>query len=308
MDPCPKTKVVPTEGLEYLFSLTEDYYNPTYGLAEENNNIKHPNAYVSKDECITPFCTRVQEIDHPIEQVHGNPSMPVQTRRQLPQNTEIVMNFISSPGLKNKKDEDQTVIRNKARLVAKGYAQEEGIDFEESFAPVARLEAVRIFVAHAAHKRGFTVASAEGFVDPDHTRKCLPSNESFDMIKASPIAWYDDYQLPEVQRPFTQDADHADALILEKHFWRIHFMEISLTEYQLADMFTKALLEDRCKYLVRRIGYILTASRFSIMRNACHRKDSCPDNVLYSHHIGEEISCQLWYASVEIPREMFDRD
>ncbi|GKG38608.1 retrovirus-related pol polyprotein from transposon TNT 1-94, partial [Tanacetum coccineum] len=42
---------------------------------------------------------------------------------------------------KNKKDEDQTVIRNKARLVAKGYAQEEGIDFEESFAPVARLEA-----------------------------------------------------------------------------------------------------------------------------------------------------------------------
>nr|GFD32927.1 Gag-Pol polyprotein [Tanacetum cinerariifolium] len=35
-------------------------------------------------------------------------------------------------------DEDQTVIRNKARLVAKGYAQEEGIDFEESFAPVAR--------------------------------------------------------------------------------------------------------------------------------------------------------------------------
>ncbi|GKB00679.1 retrovirus-related pol polyprotein from transposon TNT 1-94 [Tanacetum coccineum] len=53
---------------------------------------------------------------------------------------------------KNKKDEDQTVIRNKARLVAKGYAQEEGIDFEESFASVARLEAVRIFVAHAAHK------------------------------------------------------------------------------------------------------------------------------------------------------------
>ncbi|GJZ85706.1 retrovirus-related pol polyprotein from transposon TNT 1-94 [Tanacetum coccineum] len=53
---------------------------------------------------------------------------------------------------KNKKDEDQIVIRNKARLVAKGYAQEEGIDFEESFAPVARLEAVRIFDACAAHK------------------------------------------------------------------------------------------------------------------------------------------------------------
>nr|GFB19299.1 hypothetical protein [Tanacetum cinerariifolium] len=54
--------------------------------------------------------------------------------------------------LKNKKDEDQTVIRNKARLVAKGYAQEEGIDFEESFVLVARLEAVRIFIAYVAHK------------------------------------------------------------------------------------------------------------------------------------------------------------
>ncbi|GJR28612.1 retrovirus-related pol polyprotein from transposon TNT 1-94 [Tanacetum coccineum] len=91
---------------------------------------------------------------------------------------------------KNKKDEDQTVIRNKARLVAKGYAQEEGVDFEESFAPVARLEAVRIFVAHAAHKsfpiyqmdvktaflngplkEEVYVAQPEGFVDPDHPEK-----------------------------------------------------------------------------------------------------------------------------------------
>ena len=53
---------------------------------------------------------------------------------------------------KNKRDEENTVIRNKARLVAKGYGQKEGIDFEESFAPVARLEAVRLFIAYDAHK------------------------------------------------------------------------------------------------------------------------------------------------------------
>nr|GEX89110.1 retrovirus-related Pol polyprotein from transposon TNT 1-94 [Tanacetum cinerariifolium] len=57
---------------------------------------------------------------------------------------------------KNKHDEENTVIRNKFRLVAKGYAQKEGVDFEESFAPVSRLEAVQLFIAYAAHK-SFTV-------------------------------------------------------------------------------------------------------------------------------------------------------
>ncbi|GJS74151.1 retrovirus-related pol polyprotein from transposon TNT 1-94 [Tanacetum coccineum] len=53
---------------------------------------------------------------------------------------------------KNKTDVENTVNRNKSRLVSKGYSQQEGIDFEESFAPVARLEAFRMFVAYAAHK------------------------------------------------------------------------------------------------------------------------------------------------------------
>ena len=56
---------------------------------------------------------------------------------------------------KNKLDEDGHVSRNKARLVGKGYSQEEGIDFDETFAPVARLEAIRIFLAYGAHK-GFS--------------------------------------------------------------------------------------------------------------------------------------------------------
>ncbi|GJT73109.1 retrovirus-related pol polyprotein from transposon TNT 1-94 [Tanacetum coccineum] len=112
---------------------------------------------------------------------------------------------------KNKKDEDQTVIRNKARLVAKGYAQEEGIDFEESFAPVARLEAVRIFVAHAAHKsfpiyqmdvktaflngplkEEVYVAQPEGFVDPDHPEKVYLLRKALYGLKQAPRAWYDE--------------------------------------------------------------------------------------------------------------------
>ncbi|GJR67972.1 gag-pol polyprotein [Tanacetum coccineum] len=91
---------------------------------------------------------------------------------------------------KNKKDEDQTVIRNKAQLVAKEYAQEEGINFEKSLVLVTRLEAVWIFVAYVAHKsfpiyqmdvktaflngplkKEVNVAQPDGFVDPDHPEK-----------------------------------------------------------------------------------------------------------------------------------------
>ena len=52
---------------------------------------------------------------------------------------------------KNKSDEHGTVIRNKSRLVAQGYTQMEGIDFDETFAPIARLESIRILLAIASH-------------------------------------------------------------------------------------------------------------------------------------------------------------
>ncbi|KAJ9562028.1 hypothetical protein OSB04_007188 [Centaurea solstitialis] len=61
---------------------------------------------------------------------------------------------------RNKKDEQGVVVRNKARLVAQGYYQEEGIDYEETFPSVARLEAIRIFLAFAAHK-GFKVGTTD---------------------------------------------------------------------------------------------------------------------------------------------------
>ncbi|GKG19380.1 putative ribonuclease H-like domain-containing protein, partial [Tanacetum coccineum] len=57
---------------------------------------------------------------------------------------------------KNKKDERGIVVRNKARLVAQGYTQEEGIDYDEVFAPVARIEAIRLYLAYASFM-GFIV-------------------------------------------------------------------------------------------------------------------------------------------------------
>jgi hypothetical protein len=54
---------------------------------------------------------------------------------------------------KNKMNEQGNIVRNKARLVCKGYAQIEGLDFDETFAPVERLEAIRMFLAYACHKQ-----------------------------------------------------------------------------------------------------------------------------------------------------------
>ena len=57
-------------------------------------------------------------------------------------------------------DEDGIVIRNKVRFVAQGYCQEEGIDFDETYAPVARLEVIRMFLAFAAFNK-FTVSQMD---------------------------------------------------------------------------------------------------------------------------------------------------
>nr|GEW85378.1 copia protein [Tanacetum cinerariifolium] len=82
------------------------------------------------------------------------PVAPVLQNLQVP--TASISLQDSAPILKNKHDEENTVICNKTCLVVRGYRQEEGIDFQESFALVARMEAIRIFLAYAAHK-GFTV-------------------------------------------------------------------------------------------------------------------------------------------------------
>ncbi|GJX23540.1 hypothetical protein Tco_0227985, partial [Tanacetum coccineum] len=92
----PRQNVVPSaektdlshQGLEFLFSpLLEEYYNPTDGQAEENNNVKHRMHHFKNLNLSILFVHG----DHPLEQVHGNPTMPVQTRRQLATDPEMCM-------------------------------------------------------------------------------------------------------------------------------------------------------------------------------------------------------------------------
>jgi hypothetical protein len=111
---------------------------------------------------------------------------------------------------RNKLDEDGTVTRNKARLVAKGYSQAEGIDYDETFAPVARLEAIRIFLAFAAFsnfkvyqmdvKSAFLngkldeevyVEQPPGFEDQEYLDYVFFLFKAIYGLKQAPRKWYD---------------------------------------------------------------------------------------------------------------------
>ncbi|GJY63694.1 retrovirus-related pol polyprotein from transposon TNT 1-94 [Tanacetum coccineum] len=219
---------------------TSEPTTPTNVHAEENNDNQADDI---EHEFTNPFYILVQEVAkyssrnignlnmhtfnqpqdseyrwtkyHSLTQVHGNPSKPVETRRQLATDPEMCMFALTN--------EDQTVIRNKARLVAKGYAQEEGIDFEESFALVARLEAVRIFVAYAAHKsfpiyqmdvktaflngllkEEVYVSQPDGFVDPDHPDKVYRLRKALYGLKQALRAWYDELSNFLISKGFTK--------------------------------------------------------------------------------------------------------
>nr|GEW16083.1 retrovirus-related Pol polyprotein from transposon TNT 1-94 [Tanacetum cinerariifolium] len=111
---------------------------------------------------------------------------------------------------KVKLDELGGILKNKARLVARGYRQEEGIDFEESFALVARLEAIRIFLAYDAQKNMIVyqmdvktaflngnlreevyVSQPDGFVDSDNPNHVYKLKKALYGLKQAPRAWYD---------------------------------------------------------------------------------------------------------------------
>nr|GFD33347.1 retrovirus-related Pol polyprotein from transposon TNT 1-94 [Tanacetum cinerariifolium] len=111
---------------------------------------------------------------------------------------------------KNKKDESSLVIRNKARLVAVGYSQQEGIDYDETFAPVARIEAIHLFLAYAAHKDFIVyhmdvktsflnrilkeevyVGQPPGFFSKQYPDHVYALDKALYGLKQAPRAWYD---------------------------------------------------------------------------------------------------------------------
>ncbi|GJV69397.1 retrovirus-related pol polyprotein from transposon TNT 1-94 [Tanacetum coccineum] len=162
----------------------------------------------------------VEEADHDIEIAHMDnnpnvdflipePSSEESSTQELVPHLNRVMITTLKWIYKVKLDELGGVLKNKARLVARGYRQEEGIDFEEYFALVARLEAIRIFIAFADHinmvvfqmdvKTAFLngivreevcVSQPDGFVDPENPNHVYKLKKALYGLKQVPRAWY----------------------------------------------------------------------------------------------------------------------
>ncbi|GKB93692.1 retrovirus-related pol polyprotein from transposon TNT 1-94 [Tanacetum coccineum] len=186
VSPSADTSIPSQQELDLLFGpLYDEFFNtepttPTNAHADENNNNQ---ADDTEHEFTNPFCTPVHEVakyssrnignsnihifnqpqdfayrwkkDHPLTQVRRNPSKPVHTRRQLATDPEmcifaLTMSIIEPKNIKEAMADSAWIEAMQEELHQ--FDRLQGIDFEESFAPVARLEAVRIFIAYVAHK------------------------------------------------------------------------------------------------------------------------------------------------------------
>nr|GEW51658.1 retrovirus-related Pol polyprotein from transposon TNT 1-94 [Tanacetum cinerariifolium] len=286
------------------------------GVAAESTLIEdNPVAPVDNN----PF---INSKDHPLDNVIGNPSRSVSTKKQLatdalwclynsvlpkvkPKNfkstitencwfqamqDEIhefdrlqVWELVPQPDCvmiialkwiyKVKLDKYGDVQKNKAQLVAKGYRQEEGVDFEESFAPVACIKAIRMFIANAASKnmtiyqmdvkttflsgelkKEVYVSQPKGFVDLDHPTHVYRLKKTLYELKQALRACAIALCCNNVQHSRFKHIDLRHHFIqeqVEKGVVELYFLT---TNYQLADIFTKALPRERFKFLIPRLA------------------------------------------------------
>nr|GEY87559.1 hypothetical protein [Tanacetum cinerariifolium] len=194
----------------------------------QSSSIVSPHQILQPDHPIQQHTSKWTK-DHPLNNIISQLSRPVSTRLQLheqalfcyydafltsvwelvPRLDKVVMITLKWI-YKVKLDELGGILKNKARLVTCGYRQEEGIDFEESFAPVARLEAIWIFLAYFAHKnmvvyqmdvknvflngnlrKEVYVSQPDGFVDQDNPNHVYKLKKALYGLKQASRAWYD---------------------------------------------------------------------------------------------------------------------
>nr|GEV15992.1 retrovirus-related Pol polyprotein from transposon TNT 1-94 [Tanacetum cinerariifolium] len=212
----------------------------------------------------------VEEDNHDLDVAHMNndPFFDALTQSCWIEAMQEELNEFERLGL----DELGGILKNKARLVARGYRQEEGIDFEESFAPVARLEAIRIFLAYAAHinmvvyqmdvKTAFLngnlreevyVSQPDGFVDPDKPNHVYKLKKALHGLKQATRAWYD------MLSSFMISQDFSKGSVNPTLFIRRDGKELLLVQIYVDDIIFAASTPELCDLFAK-----IMCSKFKI--------------------------------------------
>ncbi|GJW07093.1 putative ribonuclease H-like domain-containing protein [Tanacetum coccineum] len=215
----------------------EDYSIFDLSSDDQDNDVEADMNNLNTTIQVNPNPTKRIHKDHPLDQVIGDLQSATQTRNMsknleehgfieamskeiLQFKLQEVWTLVDLPNRKraigtkwvfrNKKDERGIVIRNKARLVAQEYTQEEGIDYDEIFAPVARIEAIRLFLAYSSFKdfvvyqmdvksaflygkieEEVYVCQPPGFEDPDFPDRVYTVEKALHGLHQAPRAWYE---------------------------------------------------------------------------------------------------------------------
>ncbi|GJS13317.1 putative ribonuclease H-like domain-containing protein [Tanacetum coccineum] len=157
---------------------------------------------------------------------------------------------------RNKRDDRGTMIKNKARLVAQGFRQEEGVDYDEVFAPVARIEAIRLFLAFAPFM-GFIVyqMDVKSFEDPAHPNKVYKVIKALYGLHQAPRAWYErlstfllkhGYRRGTIDKTLFIKRDKKDIMLVQVYVDDIIF---GSTKQSMVKDFEELMKKDQDKYV-----------------------------------------------------------
>nr|GEY84613.1 retrovirus-related Pol polyprotein from transposon TNT 1-94 [Tanacetum cinerariifolium] len=252
--------VTTSNELDLLFSLMfDELLNGSSKVVSKSSAVSAADAPNQRQQYTTPLNIHTTHAStyHPLEQVIGNPSQSVRTRRQLESNAEMCMFVltVSRTEPKNIKEAmaDLAWIESMQEELHQFDRLNEGVDFEESFAPVARLEAVRLFIAYAVHK-SFTVYQ----MDVKTAFLYGPLKEEVNLNSPIP-SWYIHKQAKYAQE------------ILKKHGMTScdSIGTPMATKHLDADLSGTPVDQTKYRSKVRALMY-LTASRPDIMHATCY--------------------------------------
>ncbi|GKA29488.1 putative ribonuclease H-like domain-containing protein [Tanacetum coccineum] len=218
---------------------------------------------------------------------------------------------------KNKKDERGIVVKNKDRLVAQGHTQEEGIDYDEVFAPVARIEAIRLFLAYASFKdfvvyqmdikSAFLYGKIEeevyvyqppGFEDPDFPDKVYKVEKALYGLHHAPRAWYETLSTYLLENGFHR-GQIDKTLFIKRHKDDILLVQVYVddiifgsTKKELSTEFEKLMHDNQDKY----VAEILKKFNFVNVKTTSTTME--PNNALIKDEEAEDVDVHLYKSMI----------